>query len=501
MRVPTTQTYLQGIEAFSQQQVKLAKLQQQISTGVRLTNPSDDPVASSQVLGLSETIALQKQYQENISAAENRLQLQETTLVSIESITFRLKELSIQANSSALDNTNRIAIGVEVEQRLDELVSLANTQDANGDFLFAGYQSAIQPFTSTTTGSIPHVVYGGDEGTRSVQISESRQIQVDNPGSEIFLKLATKDGLSATAAVANTGSAAISPPYVFNTATYVPSNITITFTSATTYDVTDSSTPANDVVGATYASGTNIDVGGVRFVVTGTPALAGGDAFTVSGGQAINTALNENAALANTGNGTISPAQVFNAATYVPSNITITFTSATTYDVTDSSTPANDVIGAIYTPSTDIDVGGVRFSITGTPVGAALPAGGDVFSVSTGQYKDIFETVQVFADTLSGSIGGEQREANFAVFLDSLDGFFNRVLEVRTSIGGRLNSLESQKNANEADIIVTQATISTLRDTDLAEAISQLTLEQATLDAALAVFSRITSSSLFNYLK
>jgi flagellar hook-associated protein 3 FlgL len=87
------------------------------------------------------------------------------------------------------------------------------------------------------------------------------------------------------------------------------------------------------------------------------------------------------------------------------------------------------------------------------------------------------------------------------MFLEDIDNFFSKVLEVRTSIGGRLNALESQKEANEADIFVTQATLSTLRDTDLAEAISQLTLEQATLDAAQAVFSRITSSSLFNYLR
>ena len=500
MRIPTTQIYLQGIEAFSQQQAKLAILQQQISTGVRLTNPSDDPVASTQVLALDQTIQLQKQYQENISIADNRLKLEETSLTSVESITFKLKELSIQANSGALDLANRKAISVEVKQRLTELISLANTQDANGDYLFAGYQSATEPFTSTTTGSISHVAYNGDQGARSLQISESRQIQVDNPGSEVFLKLPSNTALNELAAPANTGTGAISPAHVFNAATYVPSTVTVTFTSATTYDVTDSATPANNVVGAIYTPNTDIDVGGVRFSITGAPVgaplPAGGDVFTVSGGQykdifetvqifadtldsSTGNTLNELAGPANTGTGVISPALVSNSAGYVPSTITVTFTSATTYDVTDTATPANNVVGAIYTPNTDIDVGGVRFSIAGTPVGAPLPAGGDVFTVTS----------------------SNQREANFAGFLEDLDTFFNRVLEVRTSIGGRLNAIDSQKEANEADIVVTQATIATLRDTDLAEAISQLTLEQATLDAAQAVFARITSSSLFNFLK
>lgn len=405
MRVPTTQFYLQGIEAFGQQQSKLVKLQQQISTGVRLINPSDDPVAASKVLGLGQTIQMQKQYQENISIAENRLKLQETILISVENVSFRLKELSIQANTGAIGQGDRDVISVEVKQRLDQLIGLANTKDASGDYLFAGYQSRTEPFSASKTGSIEHVTYQGDQGTRSLQISESRQVQVDNSGSEIFLE--------------------------------IPSQM----------------------------------------------------------------ALNESAATGNSGSGVISPAQVFNAATYVPSNITITFTSATEYNVTDSATPANNVIGATYQADASIDVGGVRFSITGSPVGVALPTGGDVFTASSGLYKDPFETIQTFVDTLDKSVSTAQRTENYSMFLEDLDNFFSKVLQVRTSIGGRLNALESQKNANEADIFVTQAMLSTLRDTDLAEAISQLTLEQATLDAAQAVFSRITSSSLFNYLR
>jgi len=82
-----------------------------------------------------------------------------------------------------------------------------------------------------------------------------------------------------------------------------------------------------------------------------------------------------------------------------------------------------------------------------------------------------------------------------------IDTGFNKLLEARTSIGGRLNSLQNQSEDNEAIIIATQKTLGVIRDTDLAEAISQLTLEQTTLEAAQAVFAKITSSSLFNFLR
>lgn len=399
MRISTSQIYLQGVEAFGQQQVKLAKLQQQISTGVKLNKPSDDPAASSRLLELEQIVSLQEQYQVNISAADTRLNLQEDTFAALGNVSHRLKELAIQANNGAMDPTSLRAIAAEVEEIMDEMLSLGNARDANGDFLFAGYQNDSQPFTESITGSISHVIYNGDEGQRLLQISETRQIAVDNPGSEVFLQLASA------------------------------------------------------------------------------------------------TALNEVASATNTGTGVMAPATVFDATVYVPGDYEIRFTAPGVYDVFDVTNGVNIVTAATYTDSADIDFQGIRTSITGAP------AAGDVFTVSQGQYKDIFESVQSLADTLRGGASPTQRAANISDFLTDLDTFLNRTLELRTSVGGRMNALDSQKESNSANIFVTQSAISTLRDTDLAEAISQLTLEQTTLDAAQAVFARITSSSLFNFLR
>ena len=399
MRISTSQIYTQGVEAFGQQQVKLAKLQQQISTGIKLNKPSDDPAASSRLLELDQMISLQQQYQVNISTADTRLKFEENTLAGLGNVSHRLKELAIQANNGALDATSLRAIAAEVNQIMEEMLSLGNARDANGDFLFAGYQNDSQPFTATLTGSISHVVYNGDEGQRLLQISETRQIAVDNPGSEVFLRL---------------------------------------------------------------------------------PSV---------------TALNEVTSTANTGTGVLAPASVFDATVYLPGNYEIRFTAPGIYDVFDVTNALNIVTGATYTDSADINFQGIRTSITGAP------AAGDVFTISQGQYKDIFESVQGLADTLSGGTSPTQRAAYISDFLTDLDTFLDRSLELRTSVGGRMNALDSQKESNSANIFVTQSAISTLRDTDLAEAISQLTLEQTTLDAAQAVFARITSSSLFNFLR
>lgn len=399
MRISTAQLYRQGVESFGVQQSKLAKLQQQISTGVKINRPSDDPAASSRLLELQEAVSIQEQYQVNISTADTRLKIQEDTLGALGRISHRLKELAIQGNNSTLEITASRAIGVEVEELLEEMIALGNVRDANGDFLYAGFQNESQPFSQIITGSISHVVYNGDDGQRSLQVSETRQMVVDNPGSDVFLRLSSA------------------------------------------------------------------------------------------------TALNELASTTNTGTGVMAPASVFDASVYVPGNYEIRFTAPGTYDVFDVTNGVNIVTGATYTDSADIDFQGIRTSITGTP------AAGDVFTVSQGQFKDIFESIQGFADTMNGNAPPVQRDANIGEFLNDLDTFFNRTLELRTSVGGRMTNLESQKLSNDADIFIKKSTISELRDTDLAEAISQLTLEKTTLDAAQAVFSRITSSSLFNFLR
>jgi len=399
MRISTRQIYTQGIEAFQQQQQKLSRLQQQISTGVRLSKPSDDPAAAAKVLELEQSVSLNLQYQSNINLAEQRLSRQDAVLAGYDNLLIRVRELAIQANNAPVDAVSRNAIAAEIDERLNELLSLANTIDANGDYLFAGYQNNSAPFIAATTGSRDHVDFNGDDGVRAIQISRVRQLDVDIPGQEIFME--------------------------------IPSA----------------------------------------------------------------TALRELTAAGNAGTGVIAPASVVDSSVYVAADYEIRFTAPGVYDVFDVAGGVNIVTGAIYTDSQNIDFQGIRTSITGTP------AAGDVFTLSAGQFEDVFSIVASLSETLKSGPTDAIRAANIGQSLADLDAAFEVSLNARTQIGGRLNALDSQREDNAAQVLATRSTLSTLRDTDLAQAISQLTLEQTTLDAAQAVFAKITSSSLFNFLK
>jgi len=288
MRISTRQIYTQGIEAFQQQQQKLAQLQHQISSGVRLNKPSDDPAAASRVLELEQDVSVNLQYQANINLAEQRLVQQDSVMKSYANLLNRVRELAIQGNNGPLDPASRNAIAGELDQRLSELYSLTNTTDANGDYLFAGFQNANLPFTPATTGSIDHVSFNGDAGTRSIQISKVRlskvrQMEIDTSGRSIFMEIPSAAALREIPAAANTGSAVIAPASVVDSSIHVPGDYEIRFVAPGLYDVFDVAGGINIVTGATYSDSQDISFQGIQTSITGVPAA--GDVFTVSSAQ------------------------------------------------------------------------------------------------------------------------------------------------------------------------------------------------------------------------
>ena len=168
-----------------QQQTALVKLQQQMATGNRLLENADDPVASARLLGLKDELGRYDQYQRNSDLANGRLNLEETVLEGAGEILQRSSELAIQANSGVLNDDNRKAIAGEIRQLRDELLNLSNTQDGNGEYLFAGFKSDKPPFT-TDTSNPPIVTYTGDAGQRLIQAGPTLNVAVNDPGSAAF---------------------------------------------------------------------------------------------------------------------------------------------------------------------------------------------------------------------------------------------------------------------------------------------------------------------------
>jgi flagellar hook-associated protein 3 FlgL len=195
MRISTVQIQNQSIGSILDQQAQLSKTQQQLSSGRRILTPADDPSGASASLNLAEQISSTQQYQRNADAAKARLGVEENSLSSVVNVLQRVRDLAVQANNGSQNADNRKSVANEVSQLLDTLKSLANTKDANGEYIFAGFKSGQQPFSDSGSGT---VTYSGDQGQRSLQIGPSRSVAVGDAGSDVFMNIpgTSKDAFS-----------------------------------------------------------------------------------------------------------------------------------------------------------------------------------------------------------------------------------------------------------------------------------------------------------------
>ncbi|MCX9157949.1 flagellar hook-associated protein FlgL [Niveibacterium sp. 24ML] len=278
MRVSTSMIYDNGTTQFQNRAGDLLNLQQQVSTGRRVVAPSDDPIASSTALVVEQAKSVNASYSINRGAASDSLRIVESKLGGVNDLISYVKELVVQSGNGSLNAADRKTIAVDVRARYEALVGLANSSDPEGGYLFAGFQTNTQPFVGNIASGM---VYRGDQGSRALQISDSRVIPVSNSGNEIFMDIPNLNGAFHTSAGAtNTGAAVIDDGSVVGS--YSGNQYRIDFTSPGNYDVYNVTLGGPPIASGAYLSGTAIAFDGIQMSISGTPAT--GDTFSVDPG-------------------------------------------------------------------------------------------------------------------------------------------------------------------------------------------------------------------------
>ncbi|MGK0441335.1 MAG: flagellar hook-associated protein 3 FlgL [Pseudohongiellaceae bacterium] len=288
MRLSYLQGFNQSLNSMLRIQEQSFETQNQISTGKRITTPADDPVGAAKIIQLDQEQSQLEQFQKNIDFSESRLQIEEVRLSSFNDLLIRVKELTLQASNGTVAFQERQSLAAELDTRLDELVSLANSQDANGEYIFSGFQGGTIPFVQNSAGNY---IYQGDEGQRKVTVANGTTVPVSDSGRDIFENIQSADNTFFT----NTTSAGavVTSETVTNQATYdasYPLDYVINFTGAATFDVNDEN-GVPILVAQAYTSGSPITFNGAEVTITGVPAI--GDDFFVESSekQSIMTSL------------------------------------------------------------------------------------------------------------------------------------------------------------------------------------------------------------------
>jgi flagellar hook-associated protein 3 FlgL len=285
MRIATSQLYTSTVQTMDDQQAQLMQLEQQISSGNALSTPADDPIAAAQAVTLSATSATLTQYAANQNTALSSLNLEDNTLSSVTSTLQSIAGLLTEAGNGSLNDQDRSALAQQLQGDRSQLLSLANTTNTTGQYLFAGFDASTPPFTNLSTGGVQ---YSGDQGELLVQVSSNRQIPVSDTGTAVFMSVPAigsspvPAGSTGNTGTGTIGSVTVSDPSAASNST--PYGIVFSDTGGTlTYSVNDDSTnpPTTLSSGNAYTAGQPISLGtGMSVTISGTPA--NNDSFTVT---------------------------------------------------------------------------------------------------------------------------------------------------------------------------------------------------------------------------
>lgn len=307
MRMSTSMAFETGGAGIAKQQYELLQTQQQMASGRRINTASDDPIAAARIVDIESAQGLNQRYLANQTSARNDISVTESNLGQATSILQDIRTLLVQAGDGAYGDQDRADVAKEIEVRKNELMALANSKDANGRYVFSGFQENTPAFVQTAAG----VVFQGDEGRRSVQVANGRTLNTSLSASGVFDRVPTGNGVFTTAApVANTGSAMISVGTVANAPALDGHSYSLSFHVAagvTTYDILDNTASTTVSAGNAYMDGASITVAGMQAEVSGAPANA--DQFTLapSTNQNIFDGINAAVARLRTSAGTAAP--------------------------------------------------------------------------------------------------------------------------------------------------------------------------------------------------
>lgn len=394
MRISTTTFQNDAVDQMDALRVAMSTTQQDLSTGLKVRTAADDPAGMAQVNQMNMQLSASAQYVTNSNTVQTNLQIEQQALMDATNIMQNANSLAVQANSSTLSAAQRKDIASQLQQDLQSLVAIGNRTDGSGNYLFGGYANGSAPFSQSGSS----VNYNGANGVIQVQIAPTQSISMGDTGSTAFMNIPSGNGTFVTAAaVTNTGSAAITPGSVSNPSLWAPGTYTLSFTSPTNYQITNS---GGTVVGSgTYTDGSTITFNGAQFAISGPPAT--GDKFTIA-----------------------------------PAGTTSAFAALSNLVTALSSTTPNN--GQLAT----------------------------------------------------------QISAGILQINNSITNFSN----VSASVGARLNAITTAQSSAQTDQTHLKTNIGAITDTDYAAATTQLGTEELALQAAQASYASIAKLSLFQHL-
>lgn len=524
MRISTSQFYEASAANYQRIYSNVVATGQEVSSQVRVNTAGDDPLGASRLLQLSQQSSMLDQYTSNITAAKAQMSQSETAMTAIQTALQRAQELVIGGSTGTLSDKDRQANAAELTQIQSQVLSLMNTQDASGNYIFSGSKSSTPPYTQNADGTY---AYHGDQTSVSLPIGDKLSVASNTTGWQAFEQAinTTRTSATMTSPAVDDGRVSLSGGLVSNTQAYnatfaAGQPYTVNFTSSTQFTITDSGgnditaeTSQNGKFNSTDASSQSISLRGVDFnlninlsaadktsTATADAALAGHSFSLAVSPDTVNASRSPG----NTSGSVVTGATITNQAAYTAAFPTggaiLKFTSATAFDLYAAPIDANSKpVSSGTIAGTTATAAGVSFSLSGAP------AAGDTFQVSadTHQTQNVLNTLGAAITALNTPADGnpvalQKLRATMESSLGNLSSASEQIGTALSDSGARGNIIDRQSDANTTLGLNNTVDQGTIRNSDPVEAYTRLTLQTTMLSAAQLAFSKISQLGLFN---
>ncbi|MBI4383267.1 MAG: flagellar hook-associated protein FlgL [Nitrospinae bacterium] len=483
----------------------LEKAQNDISSGKKISKPSDDPAGIRDALGFRSTIAQTDQFIRNIDFNQLLLASGDNALNAIGVSLTRAKELALnQLNGVSTDQTRQFAAN-----EIDKLLSLV-LQEANasvkGQYIFAGSKIKTQPFSVSASGEVS---YAGNTENFQVETAKGFKTDMTLPGSQVLATDLNPAVTSATLLSSLNGGAGV-PAGSFVIADRAGNSATIAVTAGMT---------AGNLLSAINAAGTNVtasinaDKNGllltdsssvIRQALTVSEVGGGATARKLGilgqrdgnlAGSDVDPILTASAALSQLNGGTGLTLTAINIVNGSASG-TVTLSSAATL---------GDVVNAInnaglnVTASVNSQGNSLRVVSNNSATAAVVSESGTGTSardLGIGGGRNVLNTLATLKAALS-----KNDQQGILASIGNLDAGLQNINEGRATLGAAQRTVLDTRDIHDKDIVDFTQQKAAVEDTDIVRRASDFALLQTALEAALNVTSRVIQPSLLDFLR
>ncbi len=499
MRISSQMLFMRNTSSLMSQQSKLSDQNLHMASQKRVIHGSDDPVAIATIQRLKQDVSVGEQYIENGEMAQSANELIDTALTQSTNILQRARELMVSGSNGIMNESNREAIAVELENLREELMGVANTKDGNSQYIFAGFEVDTQPFQKNEFGD---VIYHGDSGERDYRIGSGVSIQGNDSGSSVFMNIAEGNGTFVSeVGSANTGGGIISSGNVID------------------------ENAARGFLDQDYTISISDNAGVPEYSVYGLKENAVSGSATIK----INSIDLTDPSISN-----VDPAvNAFNEIKFLETSVGSKVFNISINGVS-SASPYNANNVNEYSEAQSFEIDGIKFEVNGLPDdsdsyaltkfveptpyedGQAITFNGiktelkgdvvaeDSFTLRQSEEKDIFATLQSSIDALripgTDKTATAARNSAFSNSLLQIDGAMDNVMSTQSSVGARLRTIDNQRESTLDFNLTAQSTLSSLEDLDMAAAISEYQEQYSMLEISQKTYVQLQQLSLFNLI-